>query len=134
VYSLISSQPIANGRPVDEIVLLPSISRALILSGKCLEHSLWFTVDLTVDSQVHFYTLPSLDVVPYQIIRPIRHVVAFVVDDRHLRRPVSMLGASGGEAVDFCVIKKKELVLYTLRDKLVYLKVCPSQLRLCVIC
>ncbi|KAG6377514.1 hypothetical protein JVT61DRAFT_15322 [Boletus reticuloceps] len=61
-YSLLSRQSLPNGKPIDELVLVPYMSRVLILS----------------DRQIHFYTLPSLDPVPN--IKPIRHVETFAVD------------------------------------------------------
>ena len=33
-YTLLSRQTLPTGKPVDEIVLTPSISKALVLSGK----------------------------------------------------------------------------------------------------
>ncbi|KAF5389636.1 hypothetical protein D9757_004156 [Collybiopsis confluens] len=70
-YTILSRQSLPNDKPVEEIALLPSISRALVLS----------------DNQIHFYTLPSLDVVTG--IKPIRHVVTFAVDQRFLSRSPS---------------------------------------------
>ncbi|KAJ7078094.1 hypothetical protein C8R44DRAFT_825659 [Mycena epipterygia] len=110
-YSIISRQSVPNDKPIDEIVLLPSISRALVLS----------------DHQIHFYTLPALDVVPAHIIKPIRHVVAFAVDQNHLKRPAPPLSApaSAIEAVDLCIIKRSTIALYSLRDRLFYQKEIP---------
>ncbi|KAJ7339042.1 hypothetical protein DFH08DRAFT_633500, partial [Mycena albidolilacea] len=48
-------------RFVEQIVLLPSISRVLVLS----------------DHENHFYTLPALNALPPHIIKPIRHVIVF---------------------------------------------------------
>ncbi|KAJ7598856.1 hypothetical protein C8J56DRAFT_915191 [Mycena floridula] len=104
-YRVLSRQAVANSKPIDSIVLVPSISRALILS----------------DNQIHFYTLPSLDVVPYETIRPIRHVVTFAVDQNHLKRPAPF-GNHPIEPVDFCVIKRNSLVLFSLRERLTYAK------------
>ncbi|KAJ6612669.1 hypothetical protein B0H10DRAFT_2051428 [Mycena sp. CBHHK59/15] len=110
-YSIISRQSVPNDKPVDEIVLLPSISRALVLS----------------DRQIHFYTLPALDIVPAVQIKPIRHVVAFAVDQHHLKRPTPSFNtpASAMEAVDFCVIKRSGIALYSLRDRLFFQKEIP---------
>ncbi|KAF9010239.1 hypothetical protein BDQ17DRAFT_1009842 [Cyathus striatus] len=107
-YSTFSRQTISAGKPVEEIVLIPSLFRALILS----------------DRQLHFYVLPSLDPVPYNLIKPIRHVVTFAVDAQHLKRPPPPGGALG-EAVDFCVIKRNAIAMYMLRDRLFYQKEIP---------
>ncbi|KAG7095427.1 hypothetical protein E1B28_006176 [Marasmius oreades] len=110
-YTILSRQSLPNDKPIDEIVLLPSISRALVLS----------------DSQIHFYTLPSLDVVAYNIIKPIRHVLTFAVDHQHIMRPAQP--PSGPmtriEAVEFSVIKRNSIHLYSLREKLLFLKEIP---------
>ncbi|KAJ7741453.1 hypothetical protein DFH07DRAFT_751107 [Mycena maculata] len=110
-YSIISRQSVPNEKPIDEIVLLPSISRALVLS----------------DHQIHFYTLPALDLVPPNIIKPIRHVVSFAVDQNHIKRPVPPLSTpvSAIPAVDFCVIKRSAIALYSLHERLFYHKEIP---------
>ncbi|KAJ7104527.1 hypothetical protein B0H15DRAFT_874301 [Mycena belliarum] len=110
-YSIISRQSVPNDKPVDEIVLLPSISRALVFS----------------DHQIHFYTLPALDVVPSNVIKPIRHVMAFAVDQNHLKRPAPSLSVpiSSLEPVDFCIIKRSTIAMYSLRDRLFYHKELP---------
>ncbi|KAJ8082934.1 hypothetical protein PM082_008792 [Marasmius tenuissimus] len=110
-YQLLSRQSLPNEKSVDEIVLLPSISRVLVLS----------------DSQIHFYTLPSLDVVAYNIIKPIRHVVTFAVDYQHLMRPAPPPSGpiTRVEPVEFSVIKRTSTQLYSLREKLLFLKEIP---------
>ncbi|KAJ7167305.1 hypothetical protein C8R43DRAFT_1160804 [Mycena crocata] len=110
-YSIISRQSVPNDKSVDEIVLLPSISRALVLS----------------DHQIHFYTLPALDVVPPHVIKPIRNVVTFAVDQNHLKRPTPPPSAplSSLEAIDLCVIKRSSIAMYGLRDRLFYQKEIP---------
>ncbi|KAF7344550.1 CNH domain-containing protein [Mycena sanguinolenta] len=112
-YSIISRQSVPNDKPVDEIVLLPSISRALVLS----------------DHQIHFYTLPALDAVPPHVMKPIRHVVAFAVDQNHLKRPAPSLSAApmAVEPVDLCVIKRSSIAMYGLRERLYYQKEIPLQ-------
>ncbi|KAF9528703.1 hypothetical protein CPB83DRAFT_854136 [Crepidotus variabilis] len=109
-YTLLSGQTIPGDKPIDDIVLIPSLSRALILS----------------DSQVSFYTIPSLDPCP---IKPIRHVLAFAVDDHHLKRPPPSAAPAGInlplDSVDFCIVKRTGIALYTLKERLVYLKDIP---------
>ncbi|KAJ4490232.1 hypothetical protein J3R30DRAFT_49846 [Lentinula aciculospora] len=108
-YTILSRQSVPNDKAVEDIVLLPSISRALVFS----------------DNQIYFYTLPSLDVV--QLIKPIRHVVAFAVDQHHLIRPAPP--ASGPphrlEPVDFCVIKRSSLAMFSIGQRLIYQKEIP---------
>ncbi|KAJ7754481.1 hypothetical protein B0H16DRAFT_1316315 [Mycena metata] len=110
-YSMISRQSVPNDKPVEEIVLLPSISRALVLS----------------DHQIHFYTLPALDAVAPHIMKPIRHVVTFAVDQNHLKRPAPPLSSSASpEPVDLCIIKRTNIAMYGLsRDRLFYQKEVP---------
>ncbi|KAK0192609.1 hypothetical protein F5146DRAFT_511043 [Armillaria mellea] len=105
-YTVLSRQTLPNDKAIDEIVLLPCISRALILS----------------DNQIHFFTIPSLDVMT---IKPIRHVVTFAVDHQHLRRPAASPSTPIHqlEPVEFTVIKRSSLSMYALRDKLLYVKI-----------
>ncbi|KAK7047403.1 hypothetical protein VNI00_006634 [Paramarasmius palmivorus] len=118
-YTILSRQSLPNDKPVEEIVLLPSISRALVLSG----HS----IDYLADNQIHFYTLPSLDVVASNIIKPIRHVVTFAVDHEHLIRPAQPISGTPTrpEPVEFCVIKRNAISMYSLRDRLLFQKEIP---------
>ncbi|KAL0569017.1 hypothetical protein V5O48_012952 [Marasmius crinis-equi] len=78
-------------------------------------------------NQIHFYTLPSLDVVAYNVIKPIRHVVTFAVDHQHLMRPAPPPSGpiTRVEAVEFSVIKRNSIQLYSLREKLLFLKAYP---------
>ncbi|KAH7878687.1 uncharacterized protein C8R40DRAFT_1167411 [Lentinula edodes] len=109
-YTILSRQSVPNDKAVEDIVLLPSISRALVFS----------------DNQIHFYTLPSLDVVSYQLIKPIRHVIAFAVDQLHLLKPMPPTsGPHRLEPVDFCVIKRSSLAMYSLGQRLFYQKEIP---------
>ena len=124
-YSLISTQHVPGGKPIDEIVLIPSLARALILSGMSLVLH-FLTPSFTFpDRHIHFYAIPSFDLLP---IKPIRNVVTFAVDDHHLRRPPASAAPAGVtppiDAVDFCVIKRTGIALYALKDRLVYLRVC----------
>ncbi|KAF8813154.1 hypothetical protein BYT27DRAFT_7271330 [Phlegmacium glaucopus] len=109
-YTILSRQKLPGDKPIDEIVIIPSLSRALVQS----------------DHQIHFYAVPSLDPFP---ITPIRNVVTFAVDDQHLRRPPPSLSPHGArllvEPVDFCVIKRAGLAMYSLKDRLSYLKEIP---------
>ncbi|KZT07023.1 uncharacterized protein LAESUDRAFT_812372 [Laetiporus sulphureus 93-53] len=103
-YSLQSRQSVVVGKPIKEIILVPSISRALLLA----------------DGQVYIYTLPSLDMVPSSVIRPIRGVVTIAADEEHLRRPAASASSQGVQPVDFCVIKKSSIEMYSLQERLKY--------------
>jgi hypothetical protein len=72
------------------------------------------------DGQLHFFTLPELDILP---IPPIRNVRAIAVDQQALARPFLHAPIHTVEPVDFCVIKKTGLGLFSLREKLVSHKV-----------
>ncbi|KIJ61532.1 hypothetical protein HYDPIDRAFT_176932 [Hydnomerulius pinastri MD-312] len=111
-YSLLSRQSLPNGKPIDELVLIPYLSRVLILS----------------DRQIHFYTLPSLDPVPN--IKPIRHVETFAVDHQHLMRPAPLTHDPSVklQSVDLCVIKRSAIALYSLsEERLAYSREIPFQ-------
>jgi hypothetical protein len=75
---------------------------------------------LNPDGQLHFFTLPELNILP---IQPIRNVQAIAVDQQALTRPFLHAPIHTVEAVDFCVIKKTGLGLFSLREKLVFHKV-----------
>ncbi|KAF5369004.1 hypothetical protein D9758_002863 [Tetrapyrgos nigripes] len=111
-YTLLSRQSVPLDKPIEDILLVPSISRALVQS----------------DSQLHFYTIPSLDPVPSNIIRPIRQVVTFTVDYLHLKRPPFSGSSPVPQAVDLCVVKRNALLLFSLREKLFYQKEIPFPL------
>ena len=130
-YSLLSRQSLPNAKPIDELVLIPYLSRVLILSGKLtflLSHSASPLISFK-DRQIHFYTLPSLDPVPNT--KPIRHVETFAVDQHHLLRVAPTMHdiPSKLQPVDFCVIKRNAIALYSLyEDRLVYSRVRSSRL------
>jgi len=79
-----------------------------------------FTVFFNPDNQLHFFTLPELNILP---IPPIRNVQAITVDQRALTRPPLDAPIHTVEPVDFCVTKKTGLGLFSLREKLVPHKV-----------
>ncbi|KAG6830375.1 hypothetical protein H0H92_001012 [Tricholoma furcatifolium] len=120
-YSILSRQTVPNQKPVDEIVLIPCLGRAFILS----EYSL--IAHSHLDRILHFYTFPSLDPVSPNIVKPIRHVVTFAVDYRDLQRPPIMTSnsSSGLEPVNFCVVKRTAIVMYVMRERLNFTKEIP---------
>ncbi|KAI0252536.1 hypothetical protein BJV78DRAFT_1201303 [Lactifluus subvellereus] len=109
-YTLLSRQALPTGKPIDEIVLTPSISTALILS----------------DRQIFFYIIPSLE--PVLGIKPIRNVIAFAVDQQHVVRPAPSVDSPAPILpVDFCIVKRNAIVLYSLQEQLSYRKEVPLQ-------
>ena len=78
--------------------------------------------DSGVDRQIFFFVIPSLELVSG--IKPIRNVMAFAVDHQHIVRPVpSMDTPMPFLPIDFCVVKRTGIVLYSLRESLKYIKV-----------
>ena len=71
---------------------------------------------------MYFYTLPSLDLIPSTVIKPIRNVVTLAVDHQHITRPAPPPSDSPipVEPVDFCVIKRNVIAMYSLLDRLLY--------------
>ncbi|KAF9817728.1 hypothetical protein IEO21_03277 [Rhodonia placenta] len=108
-YTLLSRQNVTHERPVQEIVLLPGLSAALVLA----------------DHQVSIYKLPFLELMPLTVIKPIRNVVTIAVDEQHLRRPVRSDPSQPADAVEFCVIKRNTIALYSLRERLFFQKEIP---------
>lgn len=74
---------------------------------------------------VFFYSLPTLDIVPPNHIKPMRNVIGIAVDEQHLRRPPASPHDPHvpNEPVDFSVIKRNTIALYSLRDRLFFQKV-----------
>lgn len=60
---------------------------------------------------------------PLTVIKPIRNVVTIAVDEQHLRRPVRSDPSQPADAVEFCVIKRNTIALYSLRERLFFQKV-----------
>jgi len=102
-HSILGTQALPTPKPIEEIILVPCVARILALS----------------DGQLHFFTLPELNILA---IPPIRNVQAVTVDQQALSRPFLHAPIHTVEAVDFCVIKKTGLGLFSLREKLVFHK------------
>ncbi len=110
------------GKAVDEIVLTPSISKALVLSGKNVHDTLPYASDFGVDRQIFFLVIPSLE--PVAAIKPIRNVMVCAVDHRHIMRPIpSMDSPMPFLPIEFSVVKRTGIALYSLRESLKYIKV-----------
>lgn len=81
------------------------------------------------DHQIHFYTLPTLDPIHPQLVKPLRNIITFAVDELHLRRPPPSTSdpRQTSEPVDFCVIKRGAkgyaVVMYSIRERLSLQKV-----------
>jgi len=98
--------------------------RALVQSGMLsTPNYIGGLPDRSTDSRLYFYTIPSLDPVPSNVLQPVRHVVTFTVDHRHLTRPPPANTAPVPQPVDLCIVKRNALSLYSLREKLFYQKV-----------
>ncbi|KAJ3563567.1 hypothetical protein NP233_g8862 [Leucocoprinus birnbaumii] len=103
-YEIMSRQTVPSEKAIDKIVIMPSLSRLIVQT----------------DRQILFYTLPSLDLVT--TIKPIRNVVTFAVDHRHLQRPPVVVN----EPVEFSVIKRAGIAMFVMRgDRLFYQKEIP---------
>ncbi|KAF9788229.1 hypothetical protein BJ322DRAFT_1047828, partial [Thelephora terrestris] len=102
-HSILGTQALPTPKPIEDITLVPCVARILVLS----------------DGQLHFFTLPELNILP---IPPIRNVQAVIVDQQALSRPFLHSPIHTVEAVEFCVIKKTGLGLFSLREKLVFYK------------
>ncbi|KAH8108778.1 hypothetical protein DFH11DRAFT_1710480 [Phellopilus nigrolimitatus] len=110
-YTLLSRQTLTTNKSIEEIALCPSISKALILS----------------DHQIHFYVIPSLDPVHSTIIRPIRNVISFAVDEQQMRLFPPELYQQV-EPIEFCVIKRANIAMYNLKERLVLQREVPNAL------
>ncbi|KAL7277121.1 hypothetical protein ACG7TL_008966 [Trametes sanguinea] len=65
--------------------------------------------------------------VPLNLIKPIRNVVTFAVDEQHLRRPPQFASdiPVPVEPIEFCVVKRNAISLYSLRERLFFQKEIP---------
>lgn len=63
--------------------------------------------------------------VPLNVTKPIRNVIAFAVDEQHLKRPPQLMNDIPVpiEPIEFCVIKRSAISLYSLRERLFFQKV-----------
>lgn len=106
-------------------MLAPSISRALVLTGASNYSSVVASLTRISDHQIQFYTLPALDMVPLNLIKPIRNVVTLAADEQHLKRPPQYMNdiPVPVEPIEFCVIKRNNIALYSLRERLFFQKV-----------
>ena len=102
-------------RPVTKLVILPQVSRVLVLS----------------DGTLHPLTLPGLETLPSTVMQPLRGIVSVVLDDEELE-----WGGPGSEdktaEMTLVVVRRKGLGIYRLGTRLVAQKVrrrvCSSQI------
>ncbi|KAA1474963.1 hypothetical protein DENSPDRAFT_805018 [Dentipellis sp. KUC8613] len=107
-YTLISRQQLPSRKPVEEIIIVQSIS----------------VVFVVCDRQVYFFRLPSLDPLPY---KPIRNVAAFAVDHQHILRPAPPIPDAHVEPIEFCIVKRTNIALYSFLDRPVFIREIPLQ-------
>ncbi|KIP07077.1 hypothetical protein PHLGIDRAFT_432356 [Phlebiopsis gigantea 11061_1 CR5-6] len=112
-YTLLSRQSVPNNKPIENMILVPSLSRALV-------HS---------DRQILVYTLPALDMIPLNVYKPIRNVISLAVDEWQLQHAAHRSPQQPG-SVEFCVIKRQSVSIYHLREKPIYEKDIPLHVRI----
>lgn len=105
-YTVASQQSVPGNKAIDKITLVPLHSKALVLSG----------------GQVHFYTLPAFDPLPQSVISPLRGVIEFAIDELAVQGTATREG--GAPAVRLCIIRRRNISVYALRDRLSPIKVC----------
>jgi len=100
----------------------PPASQERLSSAVYLSRYLHGTSDFGLERQVFFFIIPSLELI--SSIKPIRNVMAFAVDHQHIVRPApSVDSLIPVLPVDFCVVKRTGIVLYSLRESLSWVKV-----------
>ncbi|KAI9472064.1 MAG: CNH domain-containing protein [Benjaminiella poitrasii] len=87
-------------KPVDRILLIPQVSKAVVLC----------------DSTLSFFSLPFLDPIPSSVIQPIKNVSCFTHDIGEEGR----IGEDG--TVELCVIKRRAIQLYKIGGESMHLK------------
>ncbi|KAI0918331.1 hypothetical protein AcV5_002343 [Taiwanofungus camphoratus] len=65
--------------------------------------------------------------IPPTTLRPIRNVITLAVDEQHLRRtpPSSTDPPQAVDPIEFCVIKRTAIAMYSLRERLAFQKEIP---------
>jgi len=142
-YSVASRQMVANKKPINDIALAPSVSKALVLAGKLLPPQTYIYIyhdnnNLKTGGIIYCFTLPSLDPIPSNAIQPIRDVAAFALDDEDTRkdhnappRPPPANNAPWNSSqnktldpVSLCVFRNMKIFPYTLAQRMTPTKVC----------
>lgn len=65
------------------------------------------------DQFLYFLSIPTLDVVSYELIRPMKNVLGFAINET----PVP------GEAIGLSIVKRSSIALWDLTSRLQYVKV-----------
>ncbi|KIJ36749.1 hypothetical protein M422DRAFT_178925, partial [Sphaerobolus stellatus SS14] len=95
-YQLLMSQSLPFERPIDQIILVPSVEHVLVFSGQ----------------QIHFFSYPNLE--PIEDIKPLRNVVSFALDEAQLRKSPSERRSPQQEFIRLCAIKRNSINVYVL--------------------
>jgi hypothetical protein len=68
---------------------------------------------------IYFFTLPNLEPVPPALIQPIKNVITFALDELDLRKEYPPdVSERAVDPIGLCVIRKKGIALYGLRERL----------------
>lgn len=132
---------VANKKPIDDIALAPSVSKALVLAGRLFP--LFALPNIQVITRtggiIYCFALPSLDPIPSNAIQPIRGVAAFALDNEDTRkdhyappRPppannppwVSSGQTKTMDPVSLYVFRDMKIFPYTLAQRMIPTKVC----------
>ena len=98
-------------------------SFSIVWSFSCLT-----IVHSPTDHQIHFFTLPNLEPLE-QLIKPLRNVVTFALDDAQQQRKLPTDRRSQQpEVVNLCVIKRSSIMIYSLGPRLQFRKACNNNL------
>ncbi|KAG8960758.1 hypothetical protein FRC00_014207 [Tulasnella sp. 408] len=108
-YTIASLQTVPGGKAVDKIALVPSLGKALVLSG----------------GVIHFYTLPALDPLPASVISPLRGVTEFAIDETAVRNTNNAPSNQNIPPIRLCVVRRRVVVVYALRERLTQVKDIP---------
>jgi len=104
-YMLLFRVTVPNSKPVDEIQVVPTSGRVLVLS----------------DQKVYSFSHPNLDFISSASEPPLKGALSICLDENP---PAPATRANQVPTTEFCIIKPSAVVLYALREKLSYRKVC----------
>lgn len=103
-YTHYSEYTLPSRSPIESIQLVPSISKAIVLSN-----------DLLL-----FFSLPAFEPISPEMLRPMKNALGFVLNETLVEQ----------EPVGLAVLKRSTISFWELGSKLNYLRVCrPSQRR-----
>lgn len=124
-YQVTARQTLTSRKPIDQIAVIPCIGKLLVLSSKAqFPISFHPFKRLSSGSTLHFYTLPAMDPVPQALIQSMHRTLAFAVDEQVMRLPLAQGQlAANVEPVGLCVFTRNQIRLYTLRERILLIKV-----------